>query len=61
MYLNPTVGMIKDGAGSLDPDSVADMVETGRKVGQTVNIALLKQLTEEEKSGVKTQTVGFLK
>ena len=53
--------MIKDGAGSLDPDSIADMMETGRKVGQTVNIVLLKQLINEEKSGVKTQTVGFLK
>ena len=54
-------GMVKDGGGSLDPDSVADMIETGKKVGQSVNVVLLKQLQEEEKAGVKTQTVGFFK
>ncbi len=53
-------GMIKDGAGSLDPDSVVDMVETGKKVGQLLNVKLLQQLKDEEKLGTKTQAVGFL-
>ncbi len=54
-------GMFKDGSGSLDPDSIADMVETGKKVGQAVNKTLIKQLQEEEKPGLKTESVGFLK
>ena len=54
-------GMIKDGPGSLDPDSIADMIDTGKKAGQSVNVILIKQLQEEDKTGVKTQTVGFLK
>ncbi len=53
--------LTKDGGGSLDPDSVAEMVETGQKVGQTVNQTLLERLKEEEKPGTKTAVAGFLK
>lgn len=53
--------MVKEGSGSLDPDSVADMMQTGKKIGQAVNKKLMERLTEEEQKGLKRKTVGFLR
>ncbi|KAK6178478.1 hypothetical protein SNE40_013264 [Patella caerulea] len=51
----------KEGWGSLNPESIFDMMETGKKIGQVLNTSLLNVLEEEEKSGNKRKTVGFLK
>ncbi|KAL5022275.1 hypothetical protein ScPMuIL_001430 [Solemya velum] len=53
--------MKKEGSGSLDPASVEDMMETGKKVGQDINISLTCVLKMEERQGVKRQTIGFLR
>ena len=52
-------GMIKDGHGSLDPDSIADMIDSGKKAGQSVNLVLLKQLQEEEKNRSQNTDCGI--
>ncbi|XP_071091631.1 exosome complex component RRP42-like [Haliotis cracherodii] len=51
----------KEGCGSLDPESVFDMMETGKKIGQALNSSLMKVLEEEEKQGPRRKTVGFLR
>ncbi|KAK3732056.1 hypothetical protein RRG08_026443 [Elysia crispata] len=51
--------MRKEGSGSLDSDSISEMMESARKVGMELNKILLKALEEEEKQGAKT--VGFLR
>ncbi|XP_013418241.1 exosome complex exonuclease RRP42-like [Lingula anatina] len=53
--------MKKEGSGSLDPDSVYEMMESGKKVGQAINVALLHKLTEEEKLGLTKRQKGFLR
>lgn len=56
--------MKKDGAGSLDPDSITDMIETGRHVGQSLNTHLMSVLMKEEKERQESgsqHTVGFLR
>lgn len=51
----------KEGSGSLDPDSIFDMLETGKKVGKTLNQVLMDKLQEEEKLGPKKPKMGFLR
>ncbi|XP_064611102.1 exosome complex component RRP42-like isoform X1 [Liolophura sinensis] len=51
----------KEGSGSLHPDSVLDMMESGKRVGQALNKRLLEVLKDEEKLGSKKHTMGFLK
>lgn len=53
--------MVKEGSGSLDPDSVAEMMQSGKKIGQSLNKKLMERLTEEEDKGLKRKTVGFLR
>ena len=51
----------KAGGGSLDPESVFDMVETGKKVGMSLNSALKHVLKESETHRAKCHSpVGFL-
>ncbi|KAK2192227.1 hypothetical protein NP493_36g01044 [Ridgeia piscesae] len=53
--------MKKDGCGSLHPDSIYDMMQSGKKVGETLNRHLMEQLREEEKMGRKKPQMGFLR
>ncbi len=48
----------QQGKGSLDPDTLADMVGVGVKVGKDMNATLLKKLKEEE--ALDCNTKGFL-
>lgn len=50
----------KVGRGSLDPESIFEMMETGKKVGKALHVALQKILDEEESLGTSRQKVGFL-
>ncbi|XP_057287470.1 exosome complex component RRP42 isoform X1 [Pezoporus wallicus] len=50
----------KMGRGSLDPESIFEMMETGKKVGKALHVALQKILDEEESLGTSRQKVGFL-
>ncbi|KAI1242915.1 hypothetical protein IHE44_0000474 [Lamprotornis superbus] len=43
--------MKKVGKGSLDPESIFEMMETGQRVGKSLHIALQKILDEEESLG----------
>ncbi|XP_064611381.1 exosome complex exonuclease RRP42-like [Liolophura sinensis] len=43
----------KEGSGSLHPDSVLDMMESGKRVGQALNKRLLEVLKDEENLGSK--------
>ncbi|XP_009462791.1 PREDICTED: exosome complex component RRP42 [Nipponia nippon] len=52
--------MKKVGKGSLDPESIFEMMETGKRVGKSLHIALQKILDEEESLGTSRQKVGFL-
>ncbi|NXT02273.1 EXOS7 protein, partial [Jacana jacana] len=52
--------MKKVGKGSLDPESIFEMMETGKRVGKSLHIALQKVLDEEERLGTSRQKVGFL-
>ncbi|XP_041376062.1 exosome complex component RRP42-like [Gigantopelta aegis] len=59
---NGTVtAMKKEGSGSLDPESIFDMMQSGKKVGQAINKSLIQVLTEEEARGTKKKTLGFLR
>lgn len=51
--------MKKEGSGSLDADSISDMMESAKKVGVVLNKNLLKSLEEEETQS--TEAVGFLR
>lgn len=51
----------KEGSGSLDPESVFDMMETGKKVGELLGKNLTAVLKEEESLGKKRKLVGFLR
>lgn len=51
----------KEGSGSLDPTSVEDMIETGKRVGEALNKSLMAALEEEERQGTKSKTLGFLR
>ncbi|OWF55143.1 exosome complex component RRP42-like [Mizuhopecten yessoensis] len=51
----------KEGSGSLDPTSIEDMMETGRRVGESLNKCLMDALAEEERQGTKKKSLGFLR
>ncbi|XP_076469813.1 exosome complex component RRP42-like [Babylonia areolata] len=53
--------VVKEGQGSLDPDSITEMMQVGHKVGKQVNQKLIERLKEEEQKGPKRKTVGFLR
>ncbi|KPP72411.1 hypothetical protein Z043_108592 [Scleropages formosus] len=50
----------KVGGGSLDPESIFEMTETGKRVGKALHAPLMKLLQEEEVLGKRRQKVGFL-
>ncbi|KAK3610036.1 hypothetical protein CHS0354_032393 [Potamilus streckersoni] len=51
----------KEGSGSLDPSSVEEMMETGKRVGQALNKSLMEVLCLEEQKGKKKEKTGFLR
>ncbi|GAB5567982.1 exosome complex component RRP42 isoform X1 [Prionailurus iriomotensis] len=52
--------MRKVGKGSLDPESIFEMMETGKRVGKVLHASLQSILHKEESLGPKRQKVGFL-
>ncbi|MED6268477.1 Exosome complex component RRP42, partial [Characodon lateralis] len=50
----------KVGRGSLDPESICEMTEAGKRVGKALHSPLMKLLQQEESLGKKRQKVGFL-
>uniref|UniRef100_A0A5F9CY57 Exosome component 7 n=1 Tax=Oryctolagus cuniculus TaxID=9986 RepID=A0A5F9CY57_RABIT len=52
--------MRKVGKGSLDPESIFEMMETGERVGKALHSSLQSLLHKEESLGPKRQKVGFL-
>ncbi|NXP52278.1 EXOS7 protein, partial [Heliornis fulica] len=50
----------KMGKGSLDPENIFEMMETGKRVGKLLHVALQKVLDEEESLGTSREKVGFL-
>uniref|UniRef100_A0A4X2M544 Exosome component 7 n=1 Tax=Vombatus ursinus TaxID=29139 RepID=A0A4X2M544_VOMUR len=50
----------KVGKGSLDPESIFEMMETGKRVGKVLHASLQTILQKEENLGPKRQKVGFL-
>ncbi|XP_056088690.1 exosome complex component RRP42 [Rhinichthys klamathensis goyatoka] len=50
----------KLGRGSLDPESIFEMTEAGKRVGKTLHAPLMDLLQKEESLGKKRQKVGFL-
>nr|XP_033786222.1 exosome complex component RRP42 [Geotrypetes seraphini] len=54
-------GMKKVGKGSLDPESIFEMIETGKRVGKAVHVSLQEILNKEENLGKQRQKVGFLR
>ncbi|XP_076850138.1 exosome complex component RRP42 isoform X2 [Brachyhypopomus gauderio] len=50
----------KLGPGSLDPDSIFEMMETGKRVGKALHAPLMLLLQKEESLGQKRQKIGFL-
>uniref|UniRef100_A0A2H6NDU9 Exosome component 7 n=1 Tax=Micrurus carvalhoi TaxID=3147026 RepID=A0A2H6NDU9_9SAUR len=52
--------MKKVGSGSLDPESVFEMMETGKRVGKLLHTSLQAILDKEERLGTARKKVGFL-
>lgn len=52
--------MRKTGGGSLDPESIFEMTEAGKRVGKALHAPLMTLLQEEESLGKKRLKVGFL-
>ncbi|KAK2836706.1 hypothetical protein Q7C36_014575 [Tachysurus vachellii] len=50
----------KLGGGSLDPDSIFEMTETGKRVGKMLHVPLMELLQKEESLGKERTKVGFL-
>ncbi|NP_001279225.1 exosome complex component RRP42 [Callorhinchus milii] len=50
----------KIGGGSLDPASIFEMLETGKRVGNALHVSLQTTLEKEESLGKKREKVGFL-
>ncbi|TNN27535.1 Exosome complex component RRP42 [Liparis tanakae] len=50
----------KVGGGSLDPESIFEMTEAGKRVGKALHAPLMKLLQQEESLGKTRQKVGFL-
>lgn len=53
--------MKKEGSGSLDVSSVEDMLETGKRVGQSLNKSLMEILVTDSKPAKKKTQTGFLR
>ena len=51
--------MRKAGGGSLDPESVQEIIESGKKIGLSLNTSLIQTLKQEQAEDVKA--LGFLK
>jgi exosome complex component RRP42 len=54
-------GLRKESGGSLDPESIFEMMESGRRVGMTLNKSLMTALVEEEKETKTREQTGFLR
>ncbi|XP_039192048.1 exosome complex component RRP42 isoform X1 [Crotalus tigris] len=52
--------MKKVGRGSLDPESIFEMMETGKRVGKLLHTSLQAILDKEESLGTARKKVGFL-
>ncbi|XP_020663335.3 exosome complex component RRP42 [Pogona vitticeps] len=52
--------MKKIGRGSLDPESIFEMMETGKRVGKLLHSSLQTILEKEESLGTTRKKVGFL-
>ncbi|XP_023694818.2 exosome complex component RRP42 [Paramormyrops kingsleyae] len=50
----------KVGGGSLEPESIFEMTEMGKRVGKALHAPLMKLLRDEEAQGKQRQKVGFL-
>ncbi|NP_001086766.1 exosome component 7 S homeolog [Xenopus laevis] len=53
--------MRKIGKGSLDPESIFEMIETGKHVAKSLHTSLQSALNQEESLGNKRQKIGFLR
>ncbi|KAE8597019.1 hypothetical protein XENTR_v10016324 [Xenopus tropicalis] len=53
--------MRKIGKGSLDPESIFEMIETGKRVAKSLHTSLQSALNQEESLGKKRQKIGFLR
>lgn len=53
--------MRKMGKGSLDPESIFEMIETGKRVAKSLHLSLQNVLNQEESVGKKRQKIGFLR
>ncbi|XP_075683190.1 exosome complex component RRP42 [Rhinoderma darwinii] len=53
--------MRKIGKGSLDPESIFEMIETGKRVAKALLLSLQNVLNQEESLGKKRQKIGFLR
>ncbi|XP_075444732.1 exosome complex component RRP42 [Ascaphus truei] len=53
--------MRKIGKGSLDPESIFEMIETGKRVAKSLHTSLQSVLNQEESLGKKRQKIGFLR
>ncbi|ELT89253.1 hypothetical protein CAPTEDRAFT_159382 [Capitella teleta] len=53
--------MRKIGSGSLDPNTINDMIQSAKRVGLSLNDSLAEKLKEEELFGDKKTTKGFLR
>jgi len=51
----------KEGGGSLHPDSISEMIDSGQRVGQMLNKSLMLALVKEEKEGKTQKLTGFLR
>lgn len=51
----------KNGSGSLDPDSILDMVECGKRVGMKLNRVLHARIDENENLDENKSAEGFLR
>ncbi|XP_062975908.1 exosome complex component RRP42 [Elgaria multicarinata webbii] len=52
--------MKKVGRGSLDPESIFEMMETGKRVGKLLHTSLQTILDKEESLGTTRKKIGFL-
>ncbi|XP_049633408.1 LOW QUALITY PROTEIN: exosome complex component RRP42 [Suncus etruscus] len=52
--------MRKVGKGSLDPESIFELPQTGKRVGKVLHVSLQSLLHKEESLGAQRQKVGFL-
>ncbi|KAG8572667.1 hypothetical protein GDO81_012122 [Engystomops pustulosus] len=53
--------MRKIGKGSLDPESIFEMIETGKRVAKFLHLSLQNVLSQEESLGKKRHKIGFLR